>query len=287
MVKKVAPPIADEYINHKKNIINLVKNGELDNLRQTDEYIDVIKHYWLIDSYISKYGFADDNHPANTLGAYENAIEKGYPIVIPVHGLSDGEVVCVKDKTLANSNNISGYVANLTLKDVKANKIVGSEDYIPTLSEALEHIKGRVPIIIEIMNEGLVGELEEKILNDIEVYINNFDLLDSVAIMSINPYTLQWFYKQAPWLPRIIQSGKFKVKEYAGIKTKRLQKLKFANTVAHADYVCYNAKDLPCRRINKVKPIGILAYNVQSQEEYLKVAKYCDSIIFENFEPEI
>ncbi len=287
MVKNIEAEQAQEYTNHKKNIINLVKNGEYETLRQSDEYIDVIKHYWLIDSYISKHGFETEGHPANTLGAYENAIEMGYPILIPVHALSDGEIICIKDKTLANSNKISGYVANLTLNDVKANKILDSDEFIPTLSEALNHIKGRVPVIIEVMNEGLVGDTEQKVLNDIETYIKKFNLFDNVAVMSINPYSLGWFYEQAPWLPRIIRSGKFRIKQYAGIKTKHLQKLKYANNVAHTDYVCYNAKDLPCKKINKVKPLGILAYNVKSQEEYLKVAKYCDSIIFENFKPEI
>lgn len=285
--KSNAQQEALKYKEHKKQIMNLIKSGELDMLKDSPEYFDIMKHYWLVDKYIAKFGVTSEAKPENTLGAYQNAVKKGYAILIPVQALNDGEVICYKDKTIATSTNASGYIPNLTLADVKENKIVGSNESIPTLNEALEVIAGKVPVIIEVLNEGLVGETEEKVLNIVEAYLTKFNLDDSIAIMSLNPYSLQWFKEQAPWLPRIIRSGKFKVKTYAGIKTKKLRKLTFSNKLADCDYVCYNSKDLPYRRINKIRPIGVLAYNVKSQEEYLKVAKYCDNIIFEDFEPTI
>ena len=36
---------------------------------------DVLKHNWLIHSYISKYGYVSEDAPENTLKAYNNAIE--------------------------------------------------------------------------------------------------------------------------------------------------------------------------------------------------------------------
>ena len=39
--------------------------------------------------------------------------------------------------------------------------------------------------------------------------------------------------------------------------------------------------------IKKHKPVGVIAYNVKSQEEYLSVAMHCDNIIFDSFRPEI
>lgn len=288
MVKKIsAQQDAIKYKEHKKNILNLLKTGQLDAIKESEEYFEIMKHYWLIDNYIAKFGYESEGKPANTLGAYENALKKGYPVLIPVQMLKDGEIICAKDKTLANSIHVSGYISNLTLKEVKETKIIDSEEYVPTLNEAFELIQGKVPVIIEVMNEAVVGLTEEKVLQLIEEYKTKFNLVDSVAIMSINPYSLEWFKTQAPWLPRIIRSGKFKVKTYAGIKAKKLQKLVYANTLADCDYVCYNANDLPCKRINKIKPIGVIAYNVKNQDEYLKVAKYCDNIIFENFDPVI
>ena len=37
----------------------------------------------------------------------------------------------------------------------------------------------------------------------------------------------------------------------------------------------------------KYKKLPLLAWTVQSQEEYLNVVKYCDNVIFEGFEPKI
>ena len=287
MIKKSDVQKAHKYKEHKKNILALAKSGELQTIKNSDDYFDVMKHYWLIDNYIAKFGFESEGKPANTLGAYKNAIKMGYPVLIPVQALADGELICYQDKTLAQCTNVNGYVSNLTLADIKSNKIINTTEYIPTLNEALACINGKVPVIIEVLNEGVVGKTEENVLKHIEDYLTEHNLADSVAIMSLNPYTLGWFKEQAPWLPRIIRSGKFKVKTYAGIKTKKLEKLKFSCAIADCDYICYNAKDLPYRKINKLKPVGVLAYNVKTQDEYLKIAKYCDNIIFENFQPQI
>ena len=276
----------ENYLEHKKQVLSLQREGKLKNLRFDENYFEIMKHSWLIDNYIARFGWSDEDVYENTIPAYQKAVKEGYPILIPVQMLDEGEIICFADNTLARVANVSGYVTKMSLAEIKEHNIKETNCTIPTLSEVLEEIKGKVPVIIDIYNECNVGKFEEKVRDEVEKYIEKYNLTDSVAIMSINPHTLQWFYINAPWLPRIIRSGVFKVKRYANLKGKKLTKLKL-NKIANADYIAYNAKDLPCKYIKKQKPVGVLAYNVKSQEEYLAVAKYCDNIIFDSFRPEI
>ena len=274
------------YLEHKKQVVGLHREGKLQDLRFEENYFDVMKHSWLIDNYIARFGWNSDEVHENTLPAYRKAVNEGYPILISVQMLDDGEIICFADNTLARVAHVSGYVTKMSLAEIKEHKIKDTDCTIPTLTEALDEIKGKVPVVIDIYNECNVGKMEEKVRDIIEEYIEKYNLLDSVAVMSINPYSLQWFYINAPWIPRILRSGVFKVKKYASIKAKKLTKLKYYK-LANADYIAYNAKDLPCKYIKQYKPVGVLAYNVKSQEEYLNVAKYCDNIIFDSFNPEI
>lgn len=277
----------EPFVVRKKKMLDLSKNHELEEVRLNENYMeDVLKHNWIIHSYIAKYGFVTEDAPENTLKAYSNAIEKNYPILLGVQMIDDGEIVCFSHKTLSSVTKESGYVSNMSLSEIKELTIGETQETIPTLDEALELIQGKVPVIIDIFNDGNVGKLEQKVADTLDKYISKYELFDSVAVMSLNPYSLEWFLNQAPWFPRILRSGKFKVKMFGSIKSKKLTKLKLYK-VALPDYVCYNAKDLPCKYIKKVKPVGILAYNVKTQNEYMEVAKYCDNIIFDGFEPTI
>ena len=57
--------------------------------------------------------------------------------------------------------------------------------------------------------------------------------------------------------------------------------------VSEPDFINYEASTLPNRYVKKYKDRPLLAWVVRSKEEYLKVVKHCDNIVFENFDPEI
>lgn len=286
-VKPVLKKIPTKYDDRKTKFKKLSKNNELNEIRLKNDYMDnVLQHSWLIDNYIAKFGLVSEDAPENTIKAYKNAIKKGYPILIQVQLLDDGEIVCFNGKVLSTTTKASGYLTKMSLDEIKEIKIGESQESIPTLQEALDAIAGKVPVVIDINNDGTVGKFEQKVADMLDDYIVKHNLFDSVAVMSLNPYTLEWFMAQAPWFPRILRSGKFKVKNYGSIKAKHLTKLKLFK-IALPDFICYNAKDLPCRYVKRVKPVCVIAYNVRNQQEYIDVAKYCDNIVFTGFEPSI
>ncbi|MBO7218678.1 MAG: hypothetical protein J6V40_01725 [Clostridia bacterium] len=270
-----------------KHIIDIyASTNTLHKFRLREDYFDICKNYWLIEKYIAKYGLYDKENPANTLSAYDKAIEKGYPVTISVQMLKDFTLVCFSEKSLAHMTGLSGYLNNCTYDDIKELNLLGTEHKIPTLQEALDHIGNKVEVVIDIINELHCGKMEEMVLGILAKYIEKHDCFGRVAIMSTNPRTLDYCAESFPYVTRILKVAQFKEKEYAQFKTKKLTKLKYFK-LSKADFIAYPSANLPYWRLKRKKTRGVLALSVKSQEEYMRVSRYCDNIIFSEFEPKI
>lgn len=273
--------------NECKHIIDLyATTNTLHKFRLRDDYFEICKNYWLVDKYIAKYGLYDKETPANTISSYDKAIEKGYPIVVSVQMLKDFSLVCFSEKSLAHMTGISGYLNNCTYDDIKELNLLGTEHKIPTLQEVLDHVANKVEIVIDIINELHCGKMEEMVLGLISKYIEKHDCFGRVAIMSTNPRTLEYCADNYPYITRILKVALFKEPEYAEFSTKKLTKLKYFK-LSKADFIAYPASKLPYWRLKHKKTRGVIALSVKTQEEYMRVSRYCDNIIFSEFEPKI
>lgn len=235
---------------------------------------------WLVEKYIAHRGLHNEKLPENSLGAIQNAIDKNLPIEIDVHEIKDGTLVIFHDKSLQRVTGKDGYIHNLTAEDLKDHKILGTEFSIPTLKEVLDLVNGQIPILFELKNEGKVGSLEKKFLDEIKDYQGEY------AIQSFNPFTLEWFKNHAPEIIRGQLASFFKNQNFSFFKKLFLKKMAF-NKVSQPHFISYKVEDLPNRYVKKYKNLPLLAWTVQSQEEYMAVLKHCDNIIFEGFEPRV
>lgn len=241
--------------------------------------MDIFKS-WLVEKYIAHRGLHDEESPENSLSAFEKAIEKGYVIELDVQQIADGNVVVFHDTSLSRMTGQDGYLKNLILEDLSACYLEGTKETIPTLQQVLDLVDGRTPIIIEIKNSLKVGKLESATLDILKNYKGQF------AIMSFNPYVLSWFKENAPEILRGQLSAYFKKDKLSLVKKVVLKKM-LLNKVAQPNFIAYEAEHLPNRYVRKFNNLPLLAWTVRSQEEYMRVVKYCDNIIFENFEPKI
>ncbi len=236
---------------------------------------------WLVEYPIAHRGLHTDEMPENSLGAFQNAIDNGYPIELDVHLTCDGTVVVFHDDSLARVTNKDGYVKNLTKDTLKDYSLFGTKYTIPTFKEVLDLVAGQVPILIEVKNTGKVGELESALLKILKDYTGEY------AIQSFNPYVLEWFKKNAPQIARGQLAGYFKGEKLSFIKKFALKRMLLNKKISCPDFISYDARNVPNRFVKKYKKLPLLVWCVRSQDEYLKKVKYCDNIIFENFEPKI
>lgn len=236
---------------------------------------------WLVETPIAHRGFHDETSPENSLSAFKKAIQKGYAIELDVHMIADGTVVVFHDESLSRMTGNDGYLKFLTKNDLPMLYLNGTKETIPTLEEVLKVVDGQTPLLIEIKNTDKVGQLEQKVIDILRKYKGEY------AVQSFNPYSLGYFYQHAPEILRGQLSGYFKGEKLSFVTKFALKRLMLLKKVAHADFISYDAKFLPNRFVKKHKKLPLLAWTVNSQEEYLQVVKHCDNVIFQNFDPKI
>ena len=241
--------------------------------------MDIFKS-WLVEKYVAHRGLHDSESAENSLSAFQKAVNKGYVIELDVQQIADGTIVVFHDSSLSRLTGQDGYLKNLIKEDLAHCHLAGTKETIPTFEEVLDLVNGQTPIIIEVKNVLKVGAMESKLLEILKNYKGEF------AIMSFNPYVLSWFKENAPQILRGQLSSYFK-KDKLSIIKKIVLKRMLLNKIAQPNFIAYDANALPNRYVRKFNNLPLLAWTVRSQEEYMKVVKYCDNIIFENFEPKI
>lgn len=236
---------------------------------------------WLVETPIAHRGYHGKNIPENSLSAFSKAIEKGYAIELDVKMLADGTLVVFHDESLARMTGNDGYVKYLNKNDLKALTLKGSKEHIPTLQEVLDFVDGKVPLLIEVKHYFKPGKFEQTLIDMLKKYKGEF------AVQSYNPYVLGYIKEHAPKFIRGQLSGYYKGEPLSWLKKALLRSMRFNKKVSEPHFINYDANSLPNRYVRRYKNLPLIANVVRSKEEYMKVVKYCDNIVFEKFDPEI
>ena len=132
--------------------------------------------------------------PENTLFAIREAIAIGADMVeIDVTMTADGHVILLHDETLDRTTSGSGLPTNRTLEEIRQLdagswfSTVFAGEKIPTLSEALRTVKGRILINIEIKSEAV----DFGVVPRVAALVNEHEMLDQVVVSSFSPEALR------------------------------------------------------------------------------------------------
>ena len=241
---------------------------------------------WICNKYIAHRGLHDEETPENSLSAFKKAIDAGFAIELDVRPLADGTVVVFHDDTLGRMTGKDGFIANFTYDDLKDVKLLKSEEHIPTLKEVLDLVNGDAPLLIEIKNDNKVG-FEKHVWKLLSKYKGEY------AIQSFNPYSLEWFKINAPHVKRGQLSCFFEKDKSEGSSTElgffkrfALKRMMLNNKVSEPHFISYKASNIPNKYVKKYSDLPLLVWVIRSANQYNKVKKYCDNIIFEGFEPD-
>lgn len=135
--------------------------------------------------------------PENSLDAFEKAIDLGCDgIEMDLRYTASGDIIIFHDRTLNRMSSQKGNVHQLSLAAIKKACLDGQEKcQIPTFQEALDLIRDRVRIILDVKRETIRSNgFEEKIVS----ILKDFNLRDSIIISSFNPLVLKKIAKIAP-----------------------------------------------------------------------------------------
>lgn len=242
---------------------------------------------WLTSLPISHRGLHDSEMiPENSLAAFQNAVEHNFAIELDVQLTKDGHLVVFHDHDLERMTGKEGRIQDLNLADIKHLTLLNTDQRIPLLSQALETISGKVPMLIEVKvsGENDPKSIAEKVYEQVEDYKGHF------AIISFNPLILEWFRKNAPDIYRGQTSGAYdtqeKIQSADGNATAYRNYL--ANWRSQPEFIVHDHTDMdrfPVSFLKKFKTLII--YGVNSKTHLDTSRSQAHNIIFENLKDEL
>jgi glycerophosphoryl diester phosphodiesterase len=250
------------------------------------EVIDPADLAWLNSALIAHRGLHDGNKtiPENSMPAFRAAVEKGYIIELDVAMTKDKQLVVYHDKKLRRGLGIDGYLHELTYEELAQYKIFGSAETIPLFRHVLTLVDGKVPLVVEVKNEGAVGEMESLLYEELKDYHGEY------AVQAFNPFTLNWFRKNAPEVIRGQLAGSFVVSdyevEYAGTTRvpgyqKFLLENLLLNFLSRPHFIAYETNHATNARLRSLRNLGVplLGWTIREKAEYEEAKGRFDNLI--------
>lgn len=235
---------------------------------------------WIANTPIAHRGLFTATIPENSIAAIKNAVKSKLPVEIDVTCLADGTPVVFHDEKLARMTGKDGFISNCNYSDISKLTLAGTKEKIPTLKEALAAVDGKVPVLVQIKNFGKVGAIEKSVWKVLQDYDGEY------AIESFNPYTLEWFKKNAPKVRRGQLACFFKTKEITGIKTFSLKRMWFNKKISEPNFIIYSSEDMPNNYVKKYYGvIPVLTYTIKSEEEEKRLKGFVDNFVFDSYLP--
>lgn len=214
--------------------------------------------------------------PENSMVSFSKAIKNNLIIELDVHLLKDNKVVVFHDDNLMRMTNLDKKIKDLTYEEVRKLKLLNTNYKIPLLSDALELINGKVPVIIELKYDNKYGLLEREVINLLENYKGLY------AIKSFNPLSLYYFKKHAPNIIRGQLVSNFKTKKMFILKKIFLKNM-FLNFITKPDFISCNKYYLKSKKIRRLRRKKIvLAWTIRNINDLDRYKKYADNFICEN-----
>lgn len=230
---------------------------------------------WIKDRPIAHRGYHDLNQSRweNTLSAFDAAIERGYAIECDVHLSQDGVPVVFHDDTLKRLTGEEGHVYERSAAELAQLRIGGTSDHVPSFAEMLAHVRGRVPLVIELKGiEGKDAGLVEAVAKALAGYGGK------AAIMSFDHWLIRQFAGEAPGIPGGLTAY--------GRTTRDLES-HFAMLAHPISFVSFGVMDLPNPFVSFVREklaMPVITWTVRDQWARDITLAHADQMTFEGFE---
>jgi glycerophosphoryl diester phosphodiesterase len=205
--------------------------------------------------------------PENSLAAFEAACRKGYAIELDVQLSADGEAMVFHDDILDRLTATAGLVEEQTADDLCALRILGSDQAIPTLAEALAVIGDRAPVLVELKTPcGQEGSLEARVAELLAGHAG------PAVVLSFNPDALAWLAGHAPDIAR-------------GLNASRPEQLQAAER-ACADFLSVSLDLTGHEGLQAWRRMGeAVAWTCRTPADYARVRTLVEAVMFEGFDP--
>lgn len=210
----------------------------------------------------------------NSPTAFKAAIERSIGIECDVQRSGDGQAMVFHDWELGRLTGESGPVMYRTAQQLSAIPLTGSADGMPTLSQLLALVAGRVPLLIELKSrrDHRIAALCLAVRRALEGYRGEH------AVMSFDPRVGRWFSRYSPQTVRGLVVTEEGARTFSGNLRRHL-----ALWHARPDFLAYDVRDFPSKfaAAQRRRGIPVTTWTVRSPDQRATAAEHADAPIAE------
>ena len=227
----------------------------------------------MIERPIAHRGLHDGNNAIfeNTRGAFQAAIDADYGIELDVQLSRDGDAIVFHDDTLDRLTEMTGPVRSQTTAALASTRIGTGNDTAETLDVVLRYVAGRVPIVVELKEN---GEGNQRLAQDVSRCVNQYN--GAVAVMSFSQNLIALLRAEDVTCPVGLTAE--------GIGTFSLDDHRTALDLG-IDFVSYHVHALPNAFVSDVRALGkpVITWTVRNPDQARHSYAYADQITFESY----
>ena len=201
------------------------------------------------------------------MAAFRAAVAAGAGIECDVRIARDAVPIVFHDADLQRLCGVARHANSLSSHETLNSRLLGTDEHIPSLSDVLELVGRKVPLLLELKSERgtcrlLCGGVAE-CLQSVEV---------DAAVMSFDPGVCRWFARNAPDVRRGIVMG---VKES---RLRRWTKLR----MSRAQFAALETSLVPTRWAQALRrKMPIATWTVRAADQREMLANQVDALIWE------
>jgi glycerophosphoryl diester phosphodiesterase len=227
----------------------------------------------------------ENGRPENSRAAIRAAIDAGYGIEIDVQLSADEKALVFHDYDLARLADAKGALRQKTADALSRVKLRGADEGIPILTEVLDLVAGRVPLLVEIKDQDgamgkNIGPLEAAVANALKAYKG------PVAVMSFNPHSVARMAELLPDVPRGLVTSAYDPTDWQ-LPARVCDRLREIPDYESAGccFISHELADLARPRVAELKAGGaaILCWTVKSPEDEAIGRRHAQNITFEQY----
>ncbi|SPJ30394.1 glycerophosphodiester phosphodiesterase family protein [Falsiruegeria mediterranea] len=241
-----------------------------------------------LDAPIAHRGLHDvtDGRPENSRAAIRAAMDAGYGIEIDLQMTSDSQAMVFHDYDMGRLTGTPGAIRLVSSDQARATTLLGGKDeYIPSLSEVLDMVGGRAPLLIELKDQDgamgtAIGPLEHATASALAGYQG------PVALMSFNPNSVELLADLLPDVPRGIVTSAYDPAEWplSQAVCDHLRGIPDYDRT-RSSFISHKVEDLTRPRVAELKARGadILCWTSKSTEQDREARRVAQNVTFEGY----
>ncbi len=226
----------------------------------------------------------DKSIPENSLAGFKAAVENGYGMEFDIQLTKDEKIVVHHDHSLKRMCGVDLNVSELTYEEILQYNLLDTNEKVPLLSELLELVDGKTPLIVELKSHTDTKRLCELTDEMLKEYKGLY------CIESFDVRTVEWFKNNSPETVRGQLMSKTSknppdgVSKIAAFMAENL----CSNFITRPDFEAYDYKARNnfalklCKKIFKIQEVSWTVRNKEDNDMLTKEGSLC---IFEFFIP--